>query len=137
MNDFDAALALAYAPRLNGTVKRQIKISKQMLRTLTRHPQTYSNPGAENNMFTRVPLALADMETFNHFWTWMTEAKVELEGMYMPLHLKFPELHNGSPLPYAEQVYGRVFNVPNRASLNFFEVSCLRRLLNRFGRGRQ
>ena len=112
------------------------RLAKEILRTLTRHPQTYSSPGTENNMFTRVPVVLADIETFNRFWMWMTEAKIELEGMYLPLHLKFPELHDGSPLRYAEQVYGRVFNVPNRTSFDFFEVRRLRRLLDGFGRVR-
>ena len=64
----------------------------------------------------------------------MTEAKIELEGMYLPLHLKFSELHNGSPLPYAEGVYSRVFNVPNRASLDRSEVARLCRVLDQFGR---
>ena len=136
MNDFDAALALAYAPRLNGTVKRQIKISKEILRTLTRHPQTYSSPrrrkqhvhaGSRRSGRHGNVQSLLDVDD---------EAKIELEGMYLPLHLKFPELHDGSPLRYAEQVYGRVFNVPNRTSLDFFEVRRLRRLLDGFGRVR-
>ena len=134
MNEFDAALALAYAPRLDATVRRQIKISKQLLRELARRPQTYSTPGPDDNIFTRLPVALADVEAFGRFWSWMAAAKIELEGMYLPLHLKFPELHDGTPLPYAEQVYGRVFNVPNRANLDFFEVRRIRRLLDGFDR---
>jgi dTDP-4-amino-4,6-dideoxygalactose transaminase len=134
MTGFDAALALAHAPQLSKTIRRQIRVSKKLLSSLNRHPGTFSHPGVENNIFTRLPVVLRDAEVFNQFWTRMTEERVELEGMYLPLHLKFPELHNGSPLPCAEQVYGRVFNIPNRASLGWFAALRICRVLERFAR---
>ncbi len=134
MNEFDIALALTYAPRLSGSIRQHIELGKRILATLEQYPDIYSTLGADNNTFTRVPVILRDSTMFNRFWSYMNNAQVELEGMYLPLHLKFPELHNGSALSRAERLYPLVYNVPNRVTLGYLEVMKLSRMLNRFAR---
>jgi dTDP-4-amino-4,6-dideoxygalactose transaminase len=133
MNDFDAALALSQLPRLDGHIRRQVAIGRRLFKTLQRHPQMFAGQTPDNNIFTRVPVILRDVDAFNQFWGHMdTERKIGLEGMYVPLHLKFSDFHSGPALPQAEDAYRRVFNIPGRTNLGILDVARIQLALNDF-----
>ena len=134
MTRLDAELALATLRRAPEIVARGVAIGQRLSQTVARFPHVYGYCGIERNIFFRFPVILRGVAEFNRFWTHMSSRGIELEGMYVPLHLRFPELHAGDSLVCAEMIYGRIFNVPNRVSLSEEELTKICDALEAFGR---
>ena len=105
------------------TTNRLVEIGKRLSEVTARYPDVYRNKSESRDIFFRFSVVLRDSELFNAFWTHLTEQGIELEGMYVPLHLRYPQACEAEPCETAESVYRRVFNVPNRASLTAQEVN--------------
>lgn len=134
MSAFDAALAAAQLPRLPTVVRRQSAIGSRLAGIIQRHSAVFSTQSVKDNIFTRLPVILRDVDVFNQFWTYMDVGrKIGLEGMYVPLHQKFSESHSGGALPVVEDVFSRVFNVPARPSLGAIELARIESALDGFG----
>jgi dTDP-4-amino-4,6-dideoxygalactose transaminase len=133
MSRTDIALAIERISSIEKIVAAQKENGAALFDIVARYPSIYGAVSPSNNIYTRFPLVLADVGMFNLFWTFMSDRKIDLEGMYAPLHLS-PAVATQPVKPFAEAVYQRVFNVPNRADLSDRQLSIIRNALDEFPR---
>jgi dTDP-4-amino-4,6-dideoxygalactose transaminase len=133
MSDFDLGLVTRYAPAVPTVVKQQIENGRRLHRELARYPHCYATQGVDDHLFTRLSVILQSRDLFCRFWTFMTERRIELEGMYKPLHLD-QTASKGVKAPIAEDLYPRVYNIPNRSNLSRTQLATIREALASFAR---
>lgn len=135
ISELDAALALQSLRDSEKILRRSIEIGRRYAEVIKKFPKVYRFHDSERNIFFRFPVILRDVEATNAFWAHMALYKIELEGMYVPLHLRYPR--NGQPpCVVSEELYRYVFNVPNRVSLLPSEIDRIVGALADFGKRR-
>jgi dTDP-4-amino-4,6-dideoxygalactose transaminase len=89
----------------------------------------------DHNAYVRWPLILSDETIAGLFWSYMNERGIELEGMYKPLHLMYDGEKIGD-LGNSEAIYKRVYNIPNRSSLDRASLARVTQALRAFAPAR-
>jgi dTDP-4-amino-4,6-dideoxygalactose transaminase len=134
LSELDAALALEGLRNAPATIERSISIGERFVAAIKSFPEVYRPTVRERNIFFRFPVILRSVQLRDLFWTHMRSCKIELEGMYIPLHLRHPEDHVSMPLGKAESLYQCIFNIPNRVTLSSVEVDRIVDAVASFGK---
>lgn len=131
LSDLDLALADRRSASIASVIADQQRNGAALSTQMMHYPSVFSTLDPGRNSYTRFPVTLADPPMFNRFWSFMSERKIELEGMYVPLHLS----DEAPPvLPNAEAVYRRVYNVPVRSNLSEKQFVRIASALNEFAK---
>ncbi|HUS47592.1 MAG TPA: GNAT family N-acetyltransferase [Phycisphaerae bacterium] len=135
MNGLDAAIVVEQLGKLGQIIERRKANAARTTAELRRFPQTFSSASPEGHIYTKLSVRLPSQQLRDEFIAFMAARGVELEKMYVPLHLRsFARRFRREPLKVSESLYSSVVNVPVRPNLSSSEVERITESVGAFGR---
>jgi dTDP-4-amino-4,6-dideoxygalactose transaminase len=136
MNRVDASILNYQLEKIHTIIERRRKNANQLLQEIRKYPQIFSIQNTEKHIYTKLSVILRDTTLHSQFLQHMADYGVELENMYIPLHIR-PDVKI-KYLPYdmstSEKVYQQVINIPVRPNLKRGEVLQIKKAIRLFGK---
>lgn len=134
MNFLDARLMMVQLLKLDEILSGRKDHALRLRSKLGMFPSIFGLQTADAHIHTKLSVRLADRRLSRRFQEWMTRRGIELEPMYVPLHLRhFASAFRRESLPVCEKIYHSVVNVPVRPNLMPRELEKLAREIETFG----
>jgi len=135
MSPLDAALMAVQLEKLDEIIAGRRANATRLRAKLEMFPEVFHLQSFGNHIHTKLSVTLADRRLMRRFAEWMIRRGIELESMYVPLHLRhFGSKFRRDPLPVCEAIYPRVVNLPVRPNLKEQELEKLETAIEEFGR---
>ena len=134
MSTIDARLLVEQLKKLNTIIERRQKNAQMVISKLRQFPALFSIQPSARHVYTKLSVCLRDRAMFEEFQSFMAQNGIELEGMYVPLHVRdFGAPFRKNALPIAESIYPRVVNIPVRPNLTARQVGRIADVVEKFG----
>jgi dTDP-4-amino-4,6-dideoxygalactose transaminase len=133
ISDVDARLTLSQLRKLSEIIGKRRQHAIDLRGALESRGDLVSQQSDRDHVYTKLTLTFEHRSVAGRFSEHMAEQGIEVEAMYVPLHLReFAAAHATRPLPTTETLLGRVLNVPIRPNLSAIEVSRIARAIEAF-----
>lgn len=135
MSAVDAAVLVEQLKRLDAIIDCRRRNAARIIRCLAEFPGLFAFQPSQNHIYTKLSIRLATRRLMRDFVSFMMRQGIELEPMYVPLHLRaFGTEFRREPLPNSERIYPRVINLPARPNLAERDLQRITRAIEEFGR---
>ena len=134
MNPMDAEILIHQMDKLDMIISLRQRNAHALTAVLKQYPDLYCMQNPEGHVYTKLSVRFLNQKRFNQFTRFMGLCRLELENMYLPLHLRpFGRRYPYQSLEVTEEIYPMVINVPVRPNLKSSELSRLRGAIVSFG----
>lgn len=134
-NPVDALVTVEQLRKMNTIIAGRQANAEIIRGEFERFPGLFSLQPGGNHVYTKFSVALRTVEMLDRFRAFTDDRGIELENMYVPLHLRdFGAPYGHGPLPVSEALFQRVVNVPVRPDLTAPEVRRIGQAVVAFGR---
>lgn len=135
MNPLDALLMVEQFGRLDEILARRKSNAARLRSKLSKFPDVFFLQAPEDHIYTKLSVRMANRRLARRFHEWMVRRGIELEVMYVPLHLRwFGSAYASGPLTNSEAIYPLVVNLPVRPNLTDRELKKLETAIEEFGK---
>lgn len=129
MHPLDAQLALIQLSKIGQINSRQTTHAQEIIKSVADSSYRCRIPADVRHVYTKCSLIFDDPSECAHLRAKFETQGVEVEDMYVPLHVRGLEGKTPVALSLTEQVYKNVFNVPVRANLTFLEINRIKAII--------
>jgi dTDP-4-amino-4,6-dideoxygalactose transaminase/SAM-dependent methyltransferase len=135
MNSLDALILFEQLSKLNAIIDARRRNAYAVISQLQLFPHLYSIQSAGPHIYTKLSVILPNRDLLESFRTFLSKKRIELENMYIPLHLRDLGVpFEAGDLSASEDLYPLVVNIPVRPNLTKREVSRIKRAVKGFGK---
>ena len=131
ISPLDAGLVRCQLAKLDDIIESRRRNARTLIPALQGFAEAQD---PEGHIYTKFSILLADGQLRDRLVTFLANRGVEAEHMYKPLHLRsIPGALCDRRLPFTEQIWRRVVNIPVRPNLRPQDVQHIAEVLRRFG----
>jgi dTDP-4-amino-4,6-dideoxygalactose transaminase len=134
INPIDAELMVLQLGKLSNIISQRQNNAAKIYQSTSNFPKIMKAQTKFDHIYTKFSLTLCSPLIRDRFFSMMRDFGIELEGMYIPLHLRgIANKYKSGNLDISESVYPYVYNVPVRPQLTSDEVGFVSFVIDKFG----
>lgn len=135
MSSIDAEIIILQLNKMEEIINLRKKNARFIIQKLSLYPEIFSWQSSENHIYTKLSVRLHNKVMFDSFLKFMSRCNIELERMYMPLHLrKLTDLIEYDSLLVTEKIAPFIVNIPVRPNLTNKELTRITKAITAFGK---
>lgn len=132
MHPLDASLVMLQLQKLDTIVQARQQNAGRIIEAIQRSGLPIRIQSVDSNIYTKLALIIDDLGVRQSLKRNFLRAGIEIEPMYVPLHLRdFGQAYGTDDLSESEQVYPKVFNIPVRPNLSEKDILRICRVIQK------
>ena len=136
MHSLDAKLICSQLDKLDAVLDKRRENAGKLKEALSKTNLRFYLQDATGHAYTKFPIIFEDLYHCEIFKDYFYNRGIELEEMYIPLHLKefAIDFYQGQDLAYSEKIYKNIFNIPVRPNLSHKQLSGIIKTIEDIGK---